>query len=247
MKQKRKAIKLQNRARTSQAETIDSLVTGSIYGDWNFYSEKCIVKAYLSAIIRAVRGACKRHNAMALLEGMRSWMAPGDRSKKKKKKTSCRRRNCPIVPNRFSTLRRVLERSSTTGPVAGAVVVAARTAFARIQEEFQLTCETSDKRRDLHSLTSRSAPTAAASGSSCRRRCIRQLVFDRNKRRKSAASESEAKVMPDTAIFLEAAVLLRLFDGPLHYLKLEPSIRQSKEHRFFDQQFFDRSVHSFSE
>lgn len=119
------------------------------------------------------------------------------------KKTSSRRENCPIVPNRFSTLRRVLERSSTIGP--GGVVVA-RTAFTRIREEFQPTCETGDKRRDLHSLMSRSMPTAAASGSSCRRHCIRQLVFDR------AVNKFDAEVMPDTAVLLETTLLLRLFD-----------------------------------
>lgn len=212
-------MKVRNRLYScARAKMIDSLVTGSIYCDWNFYSEKCIVKAYLSAIIRAVRGTCKRHNAMASLEGARSWVAPGDRSKK----TSCRRGNCSIVPNRFSTLRRVLERSSTIEPAAAATVVAARTAFMWIREEFQPTCETGDKRWDLHSLMSRSVPTAATSGSSCRRRCIRQLVFDRNKRR-----ERDAEVMPDIAVLLEVT-LLKLFDDFVHYLR--NSISQSEEH-----------------
>jgi len=81
-----------------------------------------------------------------------------------------------------------------SGPGA---VVAVRTAFARIREEFQPTCEIGDKRRDLHSLTSRSMPTAATNGSSCRRHCIRQLVFDR------AVNEFDAEVMSDTAVLLK--------------------------------------------
>lgn len=94
---------------------------------------------------------------------------------------------------------------SRSNTIAATTVVAAKTAFVRIRKEFQPTCETDDKRRDLHSLTSRSVPTAATSGS-CRRGCIRQLVFDQNKR-ESTVNEHDAEVMSDTAILFEAYII----------------------------------------
>lgn len=91
------------------SKTVDSFVASHpIYGEWNFYHEKRIVKAYPSAIIRATPGTYT--NAItqwhrperAILSGL-------GRSIEKKRSVTVEIAQY-VVPNRFTALRCIAER-----------------------------------------------------------------------------------------------------------------------------------------
>lgn len=96
--------------------------------------------------------------------------------------------NWPTVPNRFSALRRVRERDreAGSGPCRRAVASRRRCRNCNRAKNFNRAAGAGDKRRDLHSLTSRSADCGSQYDSSCPRRCAwPRRTFDRSKRKES--------------------------------------------------------------